>query len=97
MRTYELMFILRPDLAEEEISESKERLQKIITDFSGEFVNEADGWGKKRLAYSIENYTEGIYSLWYFKGQPETAQELDRIIKLSDKFLRHIIIRQEEK
>lgn len=96
MRTYELMFILRPDLTEEEINDSKERLQKIIADFSGEFVNEADGWGKKRLAYSIENYMEGIYSLWYFKGQPETAQELDRIIKLSDKFLRHIIIRRDE-
>lgn len=97
MRTYELMFILKPDLAEEEIVETKERLQQIITDFAGEFVNEADGWGKKRLAYSIEDYTEGIYCLWYFKGQPETAQEIDRIIKLSDKFLRHIIIRQDEK
>lgn len=97
MRTYEIMFILRPDLTEEEVNESKERLQKSISDFGGEFVNEADGWGKKRLAYSIENYTEGIYCLWYFKGQPETAEELDRIIKLSDKFLRHMIIRQEDK
>lgn len=97
MRTYELMFILKPDLSEEEINDSKERLQKIIADFGGEFVNEADGWGKKRLAYSIEDYMEGIYSLWYFQGQPETAQELDRIIKLSDKFLRHIILRNDEK
>ena len=97
MRTYELMFILKPDLAEEEIVETKDRLKQIIADFGGEFVNEADGWGKKRLAYNIDNYTEGIYSLWYLKGQPDTAQELDRVIKLSDRYLRHIIIRQEEK
>ncbi|NLJ72883.1 MAG: 30S ribosomal protein S6 [Syntrophomonadaceae bacterium] len=97
MRTYELMFILKPDLTEEDLAETKERLKQIIADFAGEFVNEADGWGKKRLAYSIEDYTEGVYSLWYFKGQPETAQEIDRVIKLSDKFLRHIIIRQDEK
>ncbi|HZK42882.1 MAG TPA: 30S ribosomal protein S6 [Syntrophomonadaceae bacterium] len=97
MRTYEIMFIFKPDLAEEEINESKERLQQIITDFGGEFVSEAEGWGKKRLAYSIKDYTEGIYYLWYFNGEPETVKELDRIIKLSDKFLRHIIIRQEDK
>ncbi|MDD2585075.1 MAG: 30S ribosomal protein S6 [Syntrophomonadaceae bacterium] len=97
MRTYEILFILKPDLAEEVFAETKERLQKIIADFGGEFINEADGWGKKRLAYSIEDYMEGIYSLWNFKGQPETVAELDRVIKLSDKFLRHMIIRQDEK
>lgn len=97
MRRYELMFVLKPDLAEEVMTEVKERLRKIIDEFGGEFVNEADGWGKKRLAYRIEDYAEGIYSLWYFDGKPETVQELDRVIKLSDKFLRHIIIRQDEK
>lgn len=97
MRTYELMFVIKPDLAEEVIAETKERLHKIIDEFGGEFINEADGWGKKRLAYGIEDYTEGFYSLWYFNGKPETVQELDRVIKLSDKFLRHIIIRQDEK
>jgi small subunit ribosomal protein S6 len=92
-----MMFVLRPDLEEEQVSETKERLQKIIADFGGEFINAADGWGKKRLAYAIDDYVEGIYSLWYFKGKPETVDELDRIIKISENFLRHIIIRQDEK
>jgi small subunit ribosomal protein S6 len=91
------MYVLKPDLAEEVIAEVKEKLHKIIDEFGGEFVSEADGWGKKRLAYRIEDYAEGIYFLWYFNGKPETVQELDRVIKLSDRFLRHIIIRQEEK
>jgi small subunit ribosomal protein S6 len=96
MRTYEIMFILKPDLSEEVIAETKERLQKIIADFGGQFIDEVDGWGKKRLAYSIQDYLEGIYCLWNFQGQSETVQELDRVIKLSDKFLRHIIVRKDE-
>jgi len=97
MRTYEMMFILKPDLAEEDIAETKERLQKILNDFGGEYIGEADGWGKRRLAYHIEDYIEGIYSVWFFNGKPETVAELDRVIKLSDRFLRHMIIRQDEK
>ncbi len=97
MRTYEMMFILKPDLAEETIAETKERLQKILNEFGGEFIGEADGWGKRRLAYHIEDYSEGIYSVWFFNGKPETVAELDRVIKLSDRFLRHMIIRQDEK
>ncbi|MBC7075674.1 MAG: 30S ribosomal protein S6 [Syntrophomonadaceae bacterium] len=96
MRTYEMMFILKPDLAEEEIGDIKERLKKVIENFGGEFIEEAEGWGKKRLAYEIKDYLEGIYSVWSLKGKPETVQELDRVIKLSDKFLRHVIIRQDE-
>lgn len=96
MRAYEIFMIFKPDLAEEALTESKERLQKIISSFGGEFVKEADGWGKRRLAYSIEDYMEGIYVLWYFNGLPETVQELDRVIKISDRILRHIIIRKDE-
>ena len=47
MRNYELMFILKPDLAEEAIAEVKERLQGIIANFGGEFTEEVAGWGKK--------------------------------------------------
>lgn len=97
MRSYEMMFILKPDLSEEVVAETKEKLQTIIADFGGEFTNQADGWGKKRLAYSIQDYLEGVYYLWFFKGTADTVQELDRVIKLSDKFLRHMIIRQDEK
>ena len=96
MRTYEMLMILRPDLSEEEIAETKERMQNIINDSGGVFGKETDGWGKRRLAYSIEDYTEGVYVLWVFEGQPETVAELNRIIKISDRILRHLIIRKEE-
>lgn len=97
MRDYEIMFIIKPDLSEEAITEVKDKLRNIIDNFGGEFVNEVDGWGKKRMAYRIKDYQEGIYSLWNFKGVSETVQELDRVIKINDSFLRHIIIRKDEK
>jgi small subunit ribosomal protein S6 len=97
MRAYEMMFIIKPDLAEETITETKEKLHKIIEEFGGEFVNEVGGWGKKRMAYKIQDYPEGIYSLWLFNGMPETVLELDRVIKITDSFIRHIIIRKDEK
>ncbi len=97
MRAYEMMFIIKPDLTEEKTTETKEKLHKIIEEFGGEFVNEVNGWGKKRMAYKIQDYPDGIYSLWHFNGMPETVLELDRVIKISDSFLRHIIIRKDEK
>jgi small subunit ribosomal protein S6 len=97
MRDYELMYIIKPDLAEEAVVELKERLRKVIEEFAGVFTQEVAGWGKKRMAYSIEDYQEGIYCLWHFQGKPETVQELDRIIKISDKILRHLIIRLDDK
>lgn len=97
MRDYEIMFILRPDLEEETITEMKDRLHKIIEDFGGEFQNEVEGWGRKRMAYKIDDYQEGIYCLWNFKGTPEAVKELDRVIKISDRILRHIVVRKDEK
>ena len=97
MRAYEMLFILKPDLDDETTSEIKNRLLKIMNDFNGKFDAEVNGWGKKRLAYSIEDYTEGVYHVWNFQGMPETILELDRVIKLSDKFLRHLVIRLDDK
>jgi len=97
MREYEIMFIMKPDLAEEILVETKDKLRKVIDDFGGEFTAEVPGWAKKRMAYKIEDYQEGIYALWNFKGMPETVKELDRVIKISDKIIRHIVIRKDEK
>ena len=97
MRAYELLFILKPDLDDETSADIKGRILKIINDFNGRFESEVNGWGKKRLAYSIEDYTEGVYYVWNFQGMPETILELDRVIKLSDKFLRHLVIRLDDK
>jgi len=97
MREYELMFIIKPDATEEAIADIKERLQGIIANFGGEFMEEVGGWGKRRMAYRIQDYPEGIYCLWKFRGEAATISELDRIIKITDILMRHIIVRKDEK
>lgn len=96
MREYELMFIIKPDATEEDATALKERLKKIMADGGGEVTEELPGWGKKRLAYRIEKYTEGVYSVWRFNGLPDTVKELDRVMKISDVLLRHMIVRMDE-
>ncbi|NLV15666.1 MAG: 30S ribosomal protein S6 [Syntrophomonadaceae bacterium] len=94
MRPYEMMFILTPELPTESIDAAKDRVADIITQTGGEF-QEFDVWGKRRLAYEINDFREGIYILAYFNGTTETVNELDRVLKISDSFLRHMIVRKE--
>lgn len=97
MRSYELMYILRPDLTPEAIEAARERVKNIVAETGGEFEREAEGWGKRRLAYEINDYTEGYYVVSYFKGKPETVSELDRVMKISEDFMRHLILRTDDK
>lgn len=94
MRSYETLFILKPDLEEEAITAAIERLTTLIQNNNGT-VEQVNRWGKKKLAYEIQDYREGYYTLVLFQGEPETAKELDRVMRLSDVVMRHIIVRRD--
>lgn len=94
MRNYEMVFILNPDLDEEKLSAAVEKVSNLINNNGGE-VAKLDNWGKKRLAYEIKDLHEGYYYLVEFKGTPETAKELDRVLKISEEVLRFMIIRKD--
>jgi small subunit ribosomal protein S6 len=95
VRAYELMYILSPNLEEEAIADLVARFEGIITSGGGE-IEKTEQLGKRRLAYEIQGYQEGFYVLTNFKSPVETAQELDRIIKITDNVLRYLIIKIEE-
>lgn len=94
MRNYEIMYILKPDLDEESITAVIEKFNALIANNGGE-VSSVDKWGKRRLAYEIKDYREGIYILVNFKGVAGTAQELDRVMKITDEILRFMIVKKE--
>jgi len=94
MRNYEIMYILKPDLDEESITAVIEKFNVLIANNGGE-VTSVDKWGKRRLAYEIKDYREGIYILVNFKGVAGTAQELDRVMKITDEILRFMIVKKE--
>ena len=94
LRDYETTFVLRPDMEEETREELIERIKSIITDNSGEITN-IDDWGSKKMAYEINDYKSGYYSIIDFKGTSATIEELERNYKIITDVLRYINLRKE--
>ena len=91
MRKYELMVIIRTDLEQEVVDATVEKFLGIIGN-GGEVVKK-DVLGKRRLAYEIDDYRDGIYVLVHFNAPAEVVAELDRVIKISDEIIRHLIVK----
>lgn len=92
MTRYEVMCVLNPDLDEEAVNENIEWAKSIIESNNGE-VEELKKWGRRRLAFEINNHQEGQYMLGYFKGDLKTTSELERSFKLKDDILRYMIVK----
>ncbi len=88
MRSYELMTIHRPELAETDyrtlVNETEEFLRN-----RGATVAETDLWGKRRFAYEIKHLHEGYYSVFRFDAEPDVVDDLDRVLSLADLVIRH--------
>jgi len=95
LRSYEAMYILHPDFDEEKHAALIDRFVQIVTN-DGDEVTRLEKWGKRRLAYEIAHNREGYYVVMKFKAPPHTARELDRVFKITDGVLRHIIVREDE-
>lgn len=93
--SYEAVFIFSMTLGEEGVGEIKEKFKALIEQNAE--IGEIDEWGKRRLAYPINDETEGFYVLYNFVSGPDFPAELDRISKITDGVLRSLIIRKEEK
>jgi len=93
MRTYEVLFILSPQVPEEEsltlISEFRGVAEKV-----GATLKSEEPWGRRRLAYPIEKFNEGNYHLFVFETESGLA-ELDRRMRNSEQVLRHMIVRTD--
>jgi len=91
MRTYECVFILEPSLGEAEANNHIDRFAEIITSRSG-LINKKDVWGKRRLAYEIDKYVEGIYVLFKFSGNNKILDELKRVFRYDAVIIRYMIV-----
>lgn len=95
MRKYEVVFVHRPDLDEEKGAALIERFKDLIESHGGE-VLKIDKWGKRRLAYEVKDLREGVYIIVHMNAEPKVATELDRVFKITDEVLRHIIVREDQ-
>lgn len=94
MKSYEVMYIAKP-MAEEELEKLIVKMNTSITN-NGGIVDKTDFWGKKRLAYEVQDFTEGMYVLVTFNAEPKCVAELDRVLKITEDILRFMIIRKGE-
>jgi small subunit ribosomal protein S6 len=95
VREYELMTVFRPDLGEEGIQQANEKLDGAIAARGGEITN-TDVWGQRRMAYPINDFRDGVYRLSKLQLDPTATAELERILRLNDQILRHMLIRLDE-
>ncbi|OZV13897.1 30S ribosomal protein S6 [Tissierella sp. P1] len=93
MRKYEAVFIFLPNEEEKRV-QVLDRFKGII-EKEGTITN-IDEWGIRKLAYLIDDIGEGYYILMNFEGTPEAIKELDRVARISDSIMRHMIIREDE-
>lgn len=95
MKAYELLYIIRPDLDDEAIAATVDKFSDVVNNNGGADLV-VDKWGKRRLAYEINDYREGIYILMTFNGEARTAQEVERVMKISDTVVRFLTTKKED-
>ncbi|MDU3213290.1 MAG: 30S ribosomal protein S6 [Staphylococcus epidermidis] len=86
MRTYEIMYIVRPNIEEDAKKALVERFNGILASEGSEVLEEKD-WGKRRLAYEINDFKEGFY---------KSTDEFQRLAKINDDIIRYIVIREDQ-
>lgn len=94
-RTYEVMYIIDPDTADDKIAKLNEAVGKLIEKEGGSIVR-MDDIGRKRMAYQIQKKTEGYYVLFEIEGSGQEIAELERRMRVNDMIIRYITVRVDE-
>lgn len=95
MRAYEIMYIIRPNIEDEAKKALVERFDGILTDNGAEIV-ESKEWGKRRLAYEINDFRDGYYHIVKVNSNPAAVEEFSRLAKISEDIIRHIVINEDK-
>lgn len=94
LNKYEVVYIIRMGLEDEMRAELIEKFKGII-EADGGVIEKIDEWGKRRLAYPIDDEPEGYYVLMHFEAKPELPKELERNFKINDNIMRYMVIRRD--
>ena len=96
MKAYELLFFVAPTISDEDRVAVMKRIETTIAEGAGK-VDNVDEWGKRKLAYEINGLTDGDYTLVNFHADPQTVAELDRVLRINDAVVRHMIVKREDR
>ncbi len=91
MREYEIVYVIRPDLSDEDRAAKIARIHSLITEHNGE-IQDTDDWGKRMLAYEIKHYNEGYYGLTNFRLPPHAVKTVEERLNIDEDLLRYQIV-----
>lgn len=92
MRKYEIMYVMQPTIEEDAKKALIERFDGILTDNGAEII-ESKEWGKRRLAYEINDFREGFYQLLTLNADEKALEEFKRLANINEDIIRHMAIR----
>ena len=92
LRDYELVLIISPEVVDEALDTTLDKVSQFITGKGG-IISNTERWGKRKLAYPIKHFIEGSYVLTQFKFKPTSSKELEANLKISEEVLRHLLIK----
>ena len=99
-RTYELVYIMRPDATEQQVADLHTQVESIVTRMGGTIGEKSEAAqafsGRRRMAYEIGKHKEGLYVLEVINGDGALVHELDRRLKVTEGLLRHMVVRVDE-
>jgi small subunit ribosomal protein S6 len=88
VREYEIIYVIRPDLSDEDRAAKIERIHSLITDNGGQ-LGKVEDWGKRVLAYEIKHYADGYYGLTEFQISPENVNSIGERLNIDEEILRY--------
>lgn len=94
-RTYELMFIVRPDMTDEDLDKLISTLQSVVPPSGGTVVR-VDKMGKRRLAYTVRRFNDGVYVLMVIEGGGPVIHELERRLRVTEPVIKFLTVRVDE-
>src|SRR5258707_9380837 len=93
-RNYELMFIVRPDMVEEDLNKLISTLESSVTSAGG--TTKTEVWGKRRLAYRVGRFNDGIFVLMMIDGVGAVVHELERRLRVTEPVIKFLTVRTDE-
>jgi small subunit ribosomal protein S6 len=94
-RQYELVYILPPETTEQQVADLHQQLEAVVSRMDGQ-IEKVENWGRRRLAYEIGPYREGMYILEVINGSGDLMKELDRRLRVMDQVVRHLVVRVDQ-
>jgi len=94
-RTYELMFIVRPDMADEDLDKLISNLENTVSSAKGT-VKSVERMGKRRLAYMVRKFREGVYILMVIEGAGAVMHEVERRLRVTEQVIKFLTVRIDE-